>query len=172
MEVHVDQEVNASAPQETVMMSSVNSASGPTSSWTSTFVYQAVRLCVGGVLVYSALIHLGNQFFFLASLVEYRMLGQWSATLAAVVLPWIQLVVGLCLLGKLFLGPALVGASCLFALFSIAQGFVLLSGWSVSCGCFGVVHQRVVSPATFFLTSLTCAMCVASLVHARRKQDA
>jgi hypothetical protein len=133
----------------------------------TTRAFFATRLSIGGILTYSALIHLANQYYFLASLAEYEVLGPWSSAIVAVVLPWTQLVIGLCLLLDVMTRTAFLVAAWLFLSFSMGQAFALYSGLTIGCGCFGAVHERSVSIGTFAPTSLAFVLCAVGYCHHR-----
>jgi uncharacterized membrane protein YphA (DoxX/SURF4 family) len=85
----------------------------------------------------------------------FEVLVQWyeilPAALAgpfAIVLPFLELAIGLYLAAGLFVrGTALVG-TLLFAAFLTAQLSALARGISLDCGCFGTAWQSTVSART------------------------
>jgi uncharacterized membrane protein YphA (DoxX/SURF4 family) len=66
----------------------------------------------------------------------------------AVVLPFLEIGIGLYLLAGLFVrGTSFVG-TVLFAVFLTAQVSALARGISIDCGCFGTIAETTVSPLT------------------------
>ncbi len=94
-------------------------------------------LIIGGVLAYSGLIHLSNQFFFLESVLNYRIAGISASIFLAAVLAQSCFVVGCCLLFGVAKDTARFVAFGLFITFLLAQNIAFFSGLSIGCGCFG-----------------------------------
>ncbi len=110
-----------------------------------------VRLVVAAVLIYAALQKIGKPLEFARLIREYHLLPEQLLNLAAVILPWLELVCGCCLLT----GFGLLGTSFLLsALNSVFVAAIIYRAWlimratgvaffdlSFDCGCgFGVVY--------------------------------
>lgn len=80
---------------------------------------------------------------FLSDLYAYQLAGRELGVLAAMILPWMELCVGLCLLLNIFRSGALLAAIALASSFVVAQGWVLYHGLQISCGCFGGASEMV-----------------------------
>ncbi len=100
-------------------------------------------LFAAGLLIYTGLIHLGNSYAFLASILRYQLAGFEISKHLAMILPVAHLVIGLCILCRLFLPASLVLASSLFSLYFIAQFSVMWRGLTISCGCFGLDSHQI-----------------------------
>lgn len=95
-----------------------------------------LRTIVGLVLIVASIDKASDPASFAGSIANYRILSGFTATAVATVLPWIELLAGLCILfGVLRRGAALV-ASSLFALFLLAMISALVRGLDIACGCF------------------------------------
>jgi uncharacterized membrane protein YphA (DoxX/SURF4 family) len=96
-----------------------------------------LRWLLAAVLLWAALSKLANLQEFYADLLAYRLpLAVPLVRLAAMSLPWLELLCGLLLLVG---GPgraALAWTSALFALFVLATGQAWARGLDISCGCF------------------------------------
>ena len=57
---------------------------------------------------------------------------------AAIVLPWMEILIGLCLLSKWMIRPAALLAVAMLGLFLVLSGTALIRGLEVSCGCFNL----------------------------------
>ena len=79
---------------------------------------------------------------------RYGILPRFLSTPFAYALPFVEIGLGLYLLGGLFVrGVALVG-TLLFAAFLGAQGWAWANGIPLDCGCFGSAVQAQVGPLT------------------------
>jgi hypothetical protein len=69
---------------------------------------------------------------------NYQMLPDSTINLAAILLPWIEAVLGILILGGLWLPGALLLANLCLVIFSSSLVYNLLRGLDVHCGCFSV----------------------------------
>lgn len=80
---------------------------------------------------------------------NYRILPDDLINLAALTLPWVEVVVAACLLtGFSTRGASLVGV-VLLAVFLAAMGYAYAQGYDTQCGCFTTKADDAISPATF-----------------------
>jgi len=97
------------------------------------------RLVVGGIFLVSGLAKLADPVRFLLTLREFQLLPRAAESFLAVYLPWLELVLGLCMvLGLLHRTAALMIAG-LNGFFIVAIGSVMARGIEVDCGCFGLL---------------------------------
>jgi uncharacterized membrane protein YphA (DoxX/SURF4 family) len=98
-----------------------------------------LRWAVGLLLVWASLSKLANLHEFYVSIVAYRMpLPDTMLRLTAIILPWLELLCGLLLLGKIWPRAALVWAMMMFAVFVFATGQAWARGLDIACGCFNL----------------------------------
>jgi len=69
---------------------------------------------------------------------NYNLLPEAAVNLTALVLPWIELLCGLLLLGGCLVPGAILTLDALLLVFILAAGFNLYRGLDVNCGCFSV----------------------------------
>ncbi len=124
-----------------------------------------VSALLGGILVYSGVEHLVNPYIFLRSITNYAILPAAACYWAAYFLPFIQLIVGTCLVFGLFEFASTTTSFVLFSTFFIAQTTALVRGLNIDCGCFGSNS----SPITATSVAFVFALCVASAVLVRIK---
>lgn len=105
-------------------------------------VRKLLATTVAFILLATGLVHAAQPYFFVSSVAAYRIVPK-NLLGGSVLIPYLQIVTGLCL----FLGIAERAAATwgivLFGLFSAAQSIVLLRGDNVSCGCFGLASAQV-----------------------------
>jgi uncharacterized membrane protein YphA (DoxX/SURF4 family) len=94
------------------------------------------QLLVGGVFIYASLHKISDPAAFAENIRNYHMMPYAATNLMAIVLPWVELFVGVFLItGFRLRGSALV-ASSLLVMFVLAIGQAAARGISLHCGCF------------------------------------
>jgi uncharacterized membrane protein YphA (DoxX/SURF4 family) len=102
---------------------------------------------------------------------NYRILPDMLVNGAALILPWVEVVVGACLLtGFVSRGASLVSVM-LLAVFVAAMAYAYHMGYDTQCGCFTTKADDAISPATFVrdggLLLLAVAVLADSFVRVR-----
>jgi putative oxidoreductase len=101
-------------------------------------LYLLVRTTLGLTFLWASVDKILNPAEFAGIIMNYDILPPDTVNLAAVVLPWFELVCGLLLvLGRLVPGATLSIVILLFT-FMLATGFSLYRGLDINCGCFSV----------------------------------
>lgn len=101
----------------------------------------AARLILAAVLIVAAVPKILDPYAFSLQIRAYDMLGEGLSRWLAVVLPWLELLTGLLLLGGVWLGAASALASGMMIMFSIAIVSAMARGLKIDCGCFGSDHS-------------------------------
>ena len=107
-----------------------------------------VRLGLGCMFIYSSLPKIRQPYDFLHDVYNYEIVGPKLGMLAAMTLPWAELLVGICLVGGIFISGALLVSIVLGAMFSIVLGWALYMGLDISCGCFSSSSAETISYMT------------------------
>lgn len=94
------------------------------------------RLFLGGIFIYASLDKIAHPQEFARIVANYGILPDFLVTLPALVLPWLELIAGLCLVSGLWVRSAATLLSLLLLVFILALGFNAARGISLSCGCF------------------------------------
>jgi putative oxidoreductase len=110
----------------------------------------ALRGCIGGVLVYSGFVKLQNPLGFLDAVYNFGLVSPAGGLVAAVFVPWAELVVGLCLLTGTMAESAFLLSMLLGTLFVMVQAHAIHEGLRIDCGCFGSspAHQHLIGAGT------------------------
>ena len=99
------------------------------------------RLILGAVFIYASLDKIMNPDDFAKAIGNYHVLPFGLENLLALVLPWVELLAGLCLI----IGVMVDGATVLIILMNIVFIFAisqaLARGISIECGCFSVSSE-------------------------------
>lgn len=94
------------------------------------------RLVLGGLFIYASLDKIAHPQAFAEIIANYSILPGSLVTLPALVLPWLELVAGLCLVSGLWVRSAALLLTLLLLVFILALGFNAARGVKLSCGCF------------------------------------
>jgi len=95
------------------------------------------RLVLGTVFIWAAVGKIGQADLFADLIDSYRILPYYMVNIPAIVLPWVELLCGVCLIiGFRTRGSALL-VSVMLAAFLIALGINIVRGVDMDCGCFG-----------------------------------
>ena len=99
------------------------------------------RILLGVTFLYACYDKILHPEAFAEAVANYRMLPDALVGLAAVVLPWVELVCGLFLILGLFVRSSALIVSLMFIVFSIALSSAVLRGIDIDCGCFSVTRN-------------------------------
>jgi uncharacterized membrane protein YphA (DoxX/SURF4 family) len=109
-------------------------------SWASTMIL--LRVLLGAVFIWASVPKILNPQSFADIVANYRILSPALVNPAAVILPWIEALCGVCLItGRLVRGSALIFVA-LMATFLTVTAFNIYRGLDVNCGCFSVSAQE------------------------------
>ena len=99
-------------------------------------VFTAGRILLGGVFVWASWDKILDPAAFAQAIANYQIVPSAPGNLAALILPWVELVCGGCLiLNRWTRGSALLTAA-LMVVFMAALGTNIYRGVDVNCGCF------------------------------------
>ena len=108
-------------------------------------VYWVVSIGLGAVFIYASLDKIAHPLDFARIVYRYRLagpsaaLGVVPANAFAVVLPWLEAVIGVLLVTGLWRREGAAVAAALLVMFLVAVGYVMWQGIDVEhCGCFTV----------------------------------
>jgi hypothetical protein len=89
--------------------------------------------------------------------------------LTAMALPWLELFVGVCLIGGIFVSGALLASIGMGVIFTFVLASALYRGLEISCGCFNtsdagsISYFTLIRSCVILLLSLTAYICVVIL---------
>lgn len=93
------------------------------------------RIGVGVIFIITSIWKLQYPFDFLQTIYNYELLGTTACIALAYTIPWLELVIGLCLVANYFeFGSTIIAIGLLFC-FAAAQGIALSQGAKIPCGC-------------------------------------
>lgn len=99
-------------------------------------IYMMCRIVLGGVFIWACWDKILDPLAFSQAIANYQIVPPALGNLAALILPWIELVCGTCLiLNRWTRGSALISA-LLLVVFMGALGYNIHRGMDINCGCF------------------------------------
>lgn len=101
------------------------------------FIQVITRLILGGVFFWAGIVKIPETALFAYTIRAYNLLPESLILPVAILAPWLECVIGLCLILGFWTHANALIASCLLILFSGALGIKIYQGASISCGCFG-----------------------------------
>ena len=122
-----------------------------------------VQLGLGAIFIWSSLPKILQPYNFLSSIYSYELVGPKLGILIAMVLPCLELLVGICLVGQIFNGGALLASAAMAAMFTFVLSSALYRGLDISCGCFGT-NGGVISYSTILRASLILLLSIVAYI--------
>ena len=116
------------------------------------------RVVFGVLFVWAAFGKIVDPDKFAQQVANYDIIGPKTSAVVAAILPWLEFIVGTCLLVGIWQTGAWLGTVLLFGCFVVARVSVLMRGLSIECGC-GVMDGKitprsVVISAAFLLAAI------------------
>jgi uncharacterized membrane protein YphA (DoxX/SURF4 family) len=99
-------------------------------------LYHLTRLVMAGVFIYASIEKIIHPNLFAQAVYNYQVLPEYLVNLTALILPWLELILGACLLINRWMAGSSALAALLMALFVGMILFNLARGLDISCGCF------------------------------------
>lgn len=125
-----------------------------------------VRTALGCLFIWSSLPKIRQPYDFLSSVYSYELVGPKLGMVVAMTLPWLELLVGICLLGGIFVSGALLASAAMGAMFTFVLGSVLYRGLQISCGCFGISNAEIVNYSALVRACLILLFSLAAYIFA------
>ncbi|MBW2148966.1 MAG: DoxX family membrane protein [Deltaproteobacteria bacterium] len=120
------------------------------------------RLFLGALFIYASIHKILEPGDFAVSIRNYQLLPSLLSNLAAICLPWVELVCGVFLVAGVFVRSSAAVVSALLAVFASALIISLARGLDIECGCFqsgrrgeGVTALYILRDMALLLISLS-----------------
>jgi putative oxidoreductase len=97
------------------------------------------RLILGGMFIYAGLTKVVNLEAFANIIHNYKILPAPLVTIAAIVLPWTEIISGILLVLGLYKRASATALSLMLLIFIVAISYNLMRGLNFDCGCFSPV---------------------------------
>lgn len=123
-------------------------------------------MVVSAVLLFSGIVHAAQPYYFIHTVSSYRVLPAVAAGIVGLWLPYLQIVLALCIGLGIAERVALWTAAVTFAAYAVAQLSVLARGMEIDCGCFGFVSTAV-SPTSVAMPIVLMGACALALARVK-----
>lgn len=101
------------------------------------------RIFIGAVFMYAGALKAGDPAAFSAAIANYQILPAWAVNPTAIILPWVEIFIGITLIIGFWIEGGSLLAAALFAVFTCALAFNLARGLDISCGCFSSSPKKI-----------------------------
>jgi len=102
-----------------------------------------VRLVLGAVFIFASIDKIRHPEAFAEVVYNYQILPDLLINISAIMLPWLELVLGGCLLAGVWLPGAVILANILLFTFFGSLLFNIARGLDINCGCFSASTEHV-----------------------------
>lgn len=131
-----------------------------------------VAWIVAIVWLQSSAAHIANPYFFLSTVYQYELLGETPGWVVATFIPAVQITLGVCLIGRMFVDGAWSISILLLVVFSFVQLSALSRDLGIACGCFGNASSQPIGLKSIgtvlsllLLASVACLLRLRSAGH-------
>jgi uncharacterized membrane protein YphA (DoxX/SURF4 family) len=134
------------------------------------------RLTLAGIFIYASLDKIAHPAAFANDVYNYQILPDALINLTALVLPWLELFLGLCLLTGIWLPGTVLTVNGLLIVFLAALVFNMARGLDVNCGCFSTASDAQAMSAGWYLlrdmgfSAVGVFLFYAVFLHRQREQ--
>ncbi len=111
--------------------------------------YQVTRIVLAFVFIYASLDKIIHPQAFAQAVFNHQVLSEAFINIIAIVLPWMELILGICLLFNIWMNGASILTAGLMLIFMSTITFNLLRGLDVGCGCFSTSVEGSMNSMTF-----------------------
>ena len=130
-----------------------------------------VRLGLGCMFLYSSLPKIRQPYDFLSNVYNFELVGPKLGLLTAMTLPWVELLVGICLIGGIFVSGALLVSIGMGAMFSFVIGSALYRGLNISCGCFSASSIEQIGYTTLIRALVIMLLSMAAYIGTKTQRS-
>lgn len=135
---------------------------------TATALNWFLRLILGGTFLVAGGLKIADPAKFALAVENYRLLPRELINLAAIVIPWLEVVAGLFVLAGVWLRAAALLITSLTMLFAVVIGSALARGLNIECGCFGTLGGRHIGLVNLAIDATL--FCLAALLTWRSRK--
>ncbi|MCX6153953.1 MAG: DoxX family membrane protein [Candidatus Kapabacteria bacterium] len=117
------------------------------------------RLAIGVLFIFAAIGKIAEPAQFAKEISNYRLVWEPLLNIIALIMPWIELIIGLFILVGFRLRSSSALASILLMIFIVAVGLAMIQGLSINCGCFAKNMAETVGWKKIAENTLSILVC-------------
>ncbi len=119
------------------------------------------RVVLGGLFVYAGVVKVLEPLDFAQNIRNYALVGQSLSFIAAIILPWLEILAGAFLVVGIWKRGAALVISGLLVFFIALTVVTMVRGLDVDCGCFGAIDRKAgLGVILEDLAMLTLGLCL------------
>ena len=115
------------------------------------------RILVAAIFLYAGVVKAGTSERFAMTIAQFSILPPHAVSVAAMVLPWLEILTAILLLVPATARLGALGATGLLVVFIGVLAWGIHQGWAIDCGCFGL--GEAISPKTLARDGALLAIC-------------
>jgi len=127
-----------------------------------------LRIIIGGPFVLAGVLKIAAPARFAVAVGNYRLVPHELINLVAILVPWIEVVAGLCVLAGFWLRSGALIITAMTATFFFVITSALARGLNIECGCFGTIGGKTIGLQNLAIDLLF--FCLAALLMWRTKE--
>ncbi len=125
----------------------------------NTKIYHILRLLLGALFIYASVDKIANPQTFAQAIFNYQILPDYLINIIALLLPWVELLSGCCLIINRWVSGSSFIITILLTGFLSSIFYNLSRGLNISCGCFSTnIEEDAISNLTLYRDILFLAM--------------
>ena len=101
-----------------------------------------IRIALGGTFVFAGVLKISDPARFASAVGSYRFAPHELVNLIAILVPWIEVIAGLCVVTGIWLRPGAIILVVMTGTFLPAISSALARGLNIECGCFGIISSK------------------------------
>lgn len=101
------------------------------------------RIILGAIFIYASIDKIINPIDFSNTIDNYHISPIQLNNLAALIIPWIEFIIGVCLISGVFLNGATIISMVLLVFFIFIITQALIRGIDLDCGCFDLAQKEI-----------------------------
>ena len=100
------------------------------------------RVVLGGLFIYAGVVKVVDPLGFAQDIRNYQLVGQSLSFIAAVILPWLEILAGAFLVAGISKRGAALVIAGLLVFFIVLTLVTMARGLDIECGCFGSLSRK------------------------------
>ena len=110
---------------------------------THPYLALVLRLYLAGLFIYAGMVKINYTAEFAETIASYRLVPYWGVNVVAIVMPWIEVISGILLMGGIRVRSALVVIGTLLVMFTVGIAVNLIWKSPIDCGCFHTLGNTI-----------------------------